>query len=71
MPKISDKPLVRIHTVLFADDYMALSRQANDSQIPIARIIRTIIHSYVLHTANQARQTIDATERENPIEVQL
>ena len=60
MPKISDKPLIRTHVRLWAEDVEALDQMFGSGDLSRSKAIRDIVHEYVKHTRVRAQAEIDS-----------
>lgn len=63
MPKITDEELVRAHFHIYKRDYERL-RQLTTRELSVAKIVRGIIRSFILHTGDQIERRIEEFERE-------
>jgi hypothetical protein len=60
MPRISEKPMIRLHVRIWAEDKLALDQMFGSSDLTRTRAIRDIIHEYVKHTRAKAQAEIDS-----------
>lgn len=62
MPQVTDKPLIRICTRLFAEDLEYLTRMAEATEAGISRdmILRNIVHNYVMQIKSRERARLDS-----------
>lgn len=60
MPRISDKPLIRVAHRVWKDDYANLKRFADSTgNISINMLVRQILHEYVVRLQDLERQKLD------------
>jgi hypothetical protein len=60
MPRISEKPMTRLHVRIWAEDKLALDQMFGNSDLTRTRAIRDIIHEYVKHARAKAQTEIDS-----------
>ena len=62
MPKISDEPLVAVKLRLFKSDYERIKTIYGSGNVHAAKVIRTIVRSFVRQTESQMRAKVDEVE---------